>query len=95
MLKKLGIRIFSALAMLNITAPQASIAAEVTQETVFKDRPAIVLKGKIEAGDFEKVRSAARRLAANNDQIIISLNSPGGDFIEAIRIGEFIRKLNA
>lgn len=70
-------------------------AAEVTQQTVFKNTPAIRLTGTIVKGDYERIRGMARNISNGGSQIIVSLNSPGGDFEEALRIAEFLRELNA
>ena len=53
-------------------------------------RSGAVLEGKIEAGDFDKLRSYILdgRGAEN-----IFLASPGGDLAEAIKIGRFVREL--
>ncbi|HRH17089.1 MAG TPA: hypothetical protein PLS22_06510 [Aquabacterium sp.] len=70
-------------------------AAEVTQQTVFKNTPAIRLTGTIVKGDYERIRGLASNISNAGSQIIVSLNSPGGDFEEALRIAELLRELNA
>ncbi len=58
----------------------------------------LVLEGKIEAGDYEKLRSAYRK--KTNEFYIggdlaneIYLASPGGDLAEAMKIGRLVREL--
>ncbi len=70
-------------------------AAEVKQQTVFKNAPAIRLTGTIVKGDYERVRRVAKNITDGGSQVIVSLNSPGGDFEEALRIAELLRELNA
>lgn len=90
--RSVTIHIFLALACVFSTD---STAADVSQQTVFKNTPAIRLTGTILKGDFEQVRRLARILTNGGSQIIVSLNSPGGDFEEALRIAELLRELNA
>jgi hypothetical protein len=70
-------------------------AATVTQGHVFQDTPAIRLSGLIMRGDYDQVRRHAKTIADKGSQIIISLNSEGGDFEEALRIADLVRQLNA
>ena len=88
------IALYSFLAFACISAKH-SVAAEVMQQTVFKNTPAIRLNGEITRGDYEQVRRLARNILNGGSQIIVSLNSPGGDFEEALRIAELMRELNA
>lgn len=59
-------------------------AVELDEETV-----AIFVIGTIETGDASKFR----RVAANHEEAIVMLESPGGATVEAIDIGEAIRLL--
>jgi hypothetical protein len=61
-----------------------------TEIRVDMTRSGIILEAKIEAGDFDKLRSYILdgRGAEN-----IFLASPGGDFAEAIKIRRFVREL--
>ncbi|MCZ8292804.1 MAG: hypothetical protein O9312_04740 [Hylemonella sp.] len=79
---------------INMVSPPSD-AAEVTRTLVFKDKPAIRVTGKISRGDFDKIRRAAKSVLAESSQVIVSLNSEGGDYEEALRIAELIRNLNA
>jgi hypothetical protein len=72
-----------------------SQAATVTQGKVFQDAPAIRLSGPIIRGDYDQVRKLAKTIADKGSQVIISLNSEGGDFEEALRIADLVRQLNA
>lgn len=78
-----------------LTLSKNSGAAEVAQHIVFKNTPAIRLNGTIVKGDYERIRGLARNISNAGSQIIVSLNSPGGDFEEALRIAELLRELNA
>ncbi|MHC2250001.1 COG3904 family protein [Bradyrhizobium elkanii] len=59
----------------------------------------VVLEGKIEAGDYDKLRSAYGEKRTNQFYIgmplanEIYLASPGGDLAEAMKIGRFVRAL--
>jgi hypothetical protein len=50
----------------------------------------LLLEGEIEAGDFERVRSA---LLKGSTGSVVFLASLGGDLVEAIKIGQLIRRL--
>jgi hypothetical protein len=49
-----------------------------------------VLEGKIEAGDYEKFRAF---MLGENGSVQVFLASPGGDLVEAMKIGRLVRKL--
>lgn len=52
----------------------------------------LVLKGEILKGDFERIAAEVRRVP----QFIewVSIDSPGGDVLESMRIGRFLRSLS-
>lgn len=54
--------------------------------------PAIVLKGEIRKGDYEIIKRFARLDQQKFHSSTVVLASPGGDLVEAIRIGNFFRK---
>lgn len=64
-------------------------AAEIRADPSRKGRGA-VLEGKIEAGDFGKVRSF---ILDGDSADILYLASPGGNLAEAMKIGRFVRAL--
>lgn len=52
----------------------------------------ITIRGKIEKGDFEKIKKVIEDNKHRNKWIIsVRLVSPGGDIVEAIKIGKLIR----
>ncbi|RAN40865.1 hypothetical protein [Hyphomonas sp. GM-8P] len=55
-------------------------------------QPFIVIKGEIVLGDFEHVQSAAQELANANREIVIALESPGGNVVEALKIAQLVRE---
>ena len=55
----------------------------------FDDLKAIALDGAIRSGDLE---AAVKLVEAHPETRGVYLNSPGGDFIEAIQIGEWVRQ---
>jgi hypothetical protein len=72
-------------------------AADIT----FKDEfYSVQLEGKIESGDYERLRSIADELSLNirNNprqafHVVLHLYSPGGELAEAIKIGRLVRSL--
>lgn len=54
--------------------------------------PAVILSGEIRKGDYEAILRFARKDPHRFHASTIVLASPGGDLIEAIRIGGLIRK---
>ena len=56
----------------------------------------VKIQGPIAAGDLVKVQAAAKRaILASENPLTLSLDSPGGDVVESIRIGRFARELQA
>ncbi|MDX9785367.1 MAG: hypothetical protein RBT11_01205 [Desulfobacterales bacterium] len=55
------------------------------------NRSLIILSGEIEKGDYDKVLSTAKKAGPGIDSIFLA--SPGGDLIEAMRIGRLVRQL--
>lgn len=54
------------------------------------DSPVLMLSGEIVRGDAEKVRRILDRETGNIDGGVIYFDSPGGDYEEALRLGEAI-----
>ena len=55
----------------------------------------IVIEGTIEQGDFNNFYDTVKKLFDTESAIgVVVLNSPGGDVIEAMKIGRLIRKLH-
>jgi hypothetical protein len=81
---------FAALTLASLVG--ASSARALEDVKVF--RGVLVLEGKIEAGDFDKVRSFLGN-KANFERINggVFAASPGGNLVEAIKIGRLIRAL--
>lgn len=52
---------------------------------------AIVIEGRIDKGDYEKVLDIARKLCPKVSEIFLA--SPGGNLSEAIKIGHLVREL--
>lgn len=63
-----------------------SLAASVT---LHPSGNLVVFEGRIDAGDFDKVDKLAREAAPTG----IYLASPGGNLVEAMRIGALVRRL--
>lgn len=63
-------------------------AAEINP--LWSHKGAVVLTGNIVAGDYERLRD----YAAKNPIAEILLESPGGDLVEAIKIGRLVRSLD-
>jgi len=78
-----------------IVCSSESHAANIYESKTPYDTPSVHIEGAIEKGDLEKIKKVSRDIAARNHEINITLNSPGGDFAEAIKIGKFVQKLNA
>ena len=81
---------FAALTLASLVGVSSARALEDVK--VF--RGVLVLEGKIEAGDFDKVRSFLGN-KANFERINggVFAASPGGNLVEAIKIGRLIRAL--
>lgn len=81
--------------MLLVSIPAVSISAEVS---LTKDKygvTVIFIDGEIKKGDVKKVEPLASKLVKSGNLVRISINSPGGDLLEAISIGRFIKKIHA
>ena len=66
-------------------------AADFTISKSKNDAPDLItLEGEIFDGDEFKFR----KISAESDNAIISLNSPGGDFYPALKIGKLIRAMS-
>lgn len=68
--------------------------AEVSLGTAEYGYP-ILISGAIEKGDFQKVETMSRKIVNSGNEVVFHLNSSGGDLAEAIRIGQFVKKLSA
>ena len=64
-------------------------AARPASVTLHPNGTLVVLEGRIELGDFEKVARVSREASPTG----IYLASPGGNLAEAIRIGALVRRL--
>jgi len=84
----------AAILIISALSSQASAAIVTIQETPWGD-PVIHLQGQIEEGDFEKIKSTAIDVINGGNPAQFSMNSPGGSLIEALKIGEFIKEINA
>ena len=76
--------------ILSVLSPTyaADITVDYFQITIY-------LKGEIKKGDFEKLRSALKETIDPKISLtrVINLDSPGGDVIEAMKMGRLINKL--
>ena len=54
--------------------------------------PAVILSGEIRKGDYQAILRFARKDPIRFNGSVMILASPGGDLLEAIRIGGFIKK---
>lgn len=79
-----------ALAACWIASCLPAFAADIRVDPSGGDGKAAVLEGKIEAGDFEKLRDFVLK-GSGAQQIYLA--SPGGNLAEAIKLGLFIRSL--
>lgn len=78
-----------------IISPLILNAAEISIEETSGSDPTIFVKGVIKKGDKDKLEKLSRQVVKGGNEVIISLNSCGGDMQEALEIGAFIKKLNA
>ncbi|MCO6414107.1 MAG: hypothetical protein J5I92_15315 [Thiogranum sp.] len=90
------------LCLILLILSSGSVAAEIFlgnspwEARVTDENPAVIhISGTIERGDLNKIKQYAYKLLKNDHEIQFSLDSSGGDFFEAIKIGEFIKELNA
>jgi hypothetical protein len=74
------------LLLLALTCAAGTHAASVT---LHPNGRTVILEGRIEVGDFEKVEQLARDAAPT----ALYLASPGGNLVEAMRIGALVRRL--
>jgi len=71
-------------------------AAEFTIEKDEFHQSNIIINGEIKKGDLEKFRSTILSLISAefiNGEITVDINSPGGDVLEAIKLGRLMRSL--
>lgn len=66
-----------------------AFGAEVVIQSSSDEGVAIAIVGEIEAGDFDQFR---KLLAETEVYTGVAIHSPGGDLIEAVRIGRLIRE---
>jgi hypothetical protein len=78
----------------------AVVSANAADFTLNDEFYSVRLEGKIVSGDYEKLRSIADDLGLNirdNPQqsihVVLHLYSPGGNLLEAIKIGRLVRAL--
>jgi hypothetical protein len=80
---------------LSYFSPALSAEVYKAQYGDHSDEQTIVIQGVIEEGDFEKVVKLTTQFIRNKLLAHYTLNSPGGDVVEAMKIGEFLSHLNA
>lgn len=68
-----------------------TIAADIRPATSNGINLGVILEGEIDTGDYQKVRDAIRRAGPTAGTLY--LRSKGGNVVEAMRIGELVRKL--
>jgi len=69
-----------------------SHAAEVSVKPAYYGKhPIISFDGPIVDGDYERLLAVANTMLSQGNQIEVSINSSGGDFLEALDIARFIR----
>lgn len=88
-----GVRLLrAAIASISITfTPSQLVAGEIKIDPAVPDGLGAVLEGRIEAGDFER---AIQFIQGGHHFAHLFLASPGGNLIEAMRIGSLLRLLN-
>lgn len=89
MLKKL--LLISIFLCLSSVGYAADIRIWEGQETSDKKTPYIVIEGEIVAGDYDRFIKIVRELGGSAQTVL--LRTPGGDFLEAMKIGRAMRAL--
>lgn len=92
------VRSFLALVALFVVSPAT---ADVTLSRVdeanpgWRTNPHLLVSGKIQRGDYERALNAVKETYAQGDlgQLFVKLDSPGGDVLEAMKIGQLVRDL--
>lgn len=86
-------------AMLLVMATPHVFASSISLKKPILGEPAakaIWIEGDIQAGDYERLKQAAKTLIASGpSEFLIYLDSPGGDVNEAMRMGLLARELLA
>jgi hypothetical protein len=83
---------FKSTGLLAVTLLLSGMASSAwTAEMVIDPNSQLYLIGKIVPGDFERFKSALRTAPAGLNTI--NLRSPGGDVMEAVKIGRLVRSL--
>lgn len=73
-----------------------SIQAATISEGIAPDGSvSIDIQGPITAGDVSAFIEVATEVSRGGSELRVTLESPGGDFVEALAIGRLVRKLNA
>lgn len=84
------------LPVLLFAASQSAQAIDLAYGSIDPNKPekinAIILKGEIRKGDYELLLRFARKDRQRFHSKMVVLASQGGDLLEAIRIGVFLRK---
>lgn len=77
--------------LLVVFLSQSAQAADIIVEPTFtpRENTRIAIVGTIETGDAKKFRGVLQK---SYPQIIVDILSPGGDLLEAMKIGEMIRE---
>lgn len=79
--------------LLTVIAVLGTVGAEAANIRAFEPGRKITIYGAIEKGDYEKVIGVVRKLGASVTTYTVLLDSEGGEFLEAIRIGQVIKDL--
>ena len=74
--------------LITVLASHASYSATIES----KEDGQISIIGNIEAGDYDKLVDTVRNLNLSElEEVSLTLMSPGGDLLEAMKIGRFVR----
>jgi hypothetical protein len=91
--KKMAVLFRAAMAIALLVASTLQLWADVTEVHEYKTdgRYTISIHSEIKKGDSEAFTDLTKAVA-NDRQIWVNLDSPGGDVVEAMRIGRLIRE---
>jgi len=82
-------------AVLALSTPTLSNSATISSASTTDKSPAVYITGTIQEGDYEAALSAARDVLKSGNNVDFVLDSPGGDVVEAMKIGELVSKLHS
>jgi len=91
----IGLLALVSILAVNPTSADVSLSRVDEDNPNWRTNPHLFISGKIQLGDYERAINAVKEVYTQGDigRLFVYLDSPGGDVLEAMRIGRLVRKL--